>query len=42
MFTDIARQLSSSNRSRKELEGLKEDSFKITPPEGEAEDSCLC
>ncbi|KAG0715084.1 Ras-related protein Rab-3C [Chionoecetes opilio] len=42
MFSDIARQLSDSNRSRKELESINKDSFKITPPEGEPEDSCLC
>lgn len=42
MFADIARQLSDSNRSRKELESMNKDSFKVTPPEGEPEDSCLC
>lgn len=42
MFADIARQLSDSNRSRKELETINKDSFKIAPPQGEPEDSCLC
>ncbi|KAK4323701.1 hypothetical protein Pmani_005632 [Petrolisthes manimaculis] len=42
MFTDIARQLSDSNRSRKELESMDKDSFKVTPPEGEPEDTCMC
>ncbi|MPC10345.1 hypothetical protein E2C01_002979 [Portunus trituberculatus] len=35
MFADIARQLSDSNRSRKELESMNKDSFKVTPPEGD-------
>lgn len=42
MFIDISKQLGEANRSRKELDSLNKNSFKITPPEGEPEDSCIC
>ncbi|XP_071455171.1 ras-related protein Rab-1 [Hetaerina americana] len=42
MFTDIARRLVQSNRSRLELQSVDRDSFKIVPPEEATEPSCLC
>lgn len=32
MFTDIARQLAISNRSRKELQAMEETSFQVAGP----------
>lgn len=41
MFTEIARQVAVSSRSRKELERLDDRSFKVVAPEVE-QDSCSC
>ena len=49
MFTDIARQLAITNRSRKELQAMEETSFQVAGSgaglRGEASsegDSCSC
>ena len=49
MFTDIARQLAITNRSRKELQAMEETSFQVASSgsglRGEASsegDSCSC
>lgn len=42
MFSDIARQLVESNRSRIDLKSIDADSFKVTPPEENPEPACLC
>lgn len=42
MFADIARQLIDHNRSRKELDAAKKDSFKVRAEDEPQQGSCLC
>uniref|UniRef100_A0A2P2I1C4 Ras-related protein ORAB-1-like n=1 Tax=Hirondellea gigas TaxID=1518452 RepID=A0A2P2I1C4_9CRUS len=43
MFSDIAHKLSESNRSRKELESMTDESFKVTRiADAGQQDSCIC
>lgn len=43
MFSDIARQLVESNRSRIDLKTMDAESFKVTPlEESSDEPNCLC
>lgn len=43
MFTDIAKQLVSSNRSRLELQSMEQHGFKLMQyTEEPLEDNCLC
>ena len=47
MFTDIARQLAITNRSRKELQAMEETSFQVAGsgeerPGAGKEESCSC
>ncbi|KAF2365400.1 hypothetical protein FHG87_003844 [Trinorchestia longiramus] len=43
MFADIAAKLGEANRSRKELDALTDESFKVTRPvDAVPEDSCIC
>lgn len=42
MFQDIANQLVQTNRSRIELQTMDKHGFKITPPEENGEEQCLC
>jgi len=42
MFADIAVKLGEASRSRKELDSMTNDSFRVTLPPEEEEDRCLC
>jgi len=42
MFADIACKLACANRSRKELDAITENSFKVTPRQEERDGGCGC
>lgn len=42
MFTDIARQLIDHNRSKKELDAAKKDSFKVRADDEPQQGTCMC